>query len=478
MPRVNFDGSTVTGSADAIDGLPNVIFLVGVTVIPAMIGGTLVITGGSRFTVGTYTVSGEPGSNSIETSTDCASGRSSTGLVGYLTYTASNVSSTPPNTTLYALAGMTGASGDTASVGLFAHGKLSASGSLSLFAATKASSSGTLSLSLPDVKDSVHNSFPLFSWGKSSLATSVNLVAPQIDLEANKQLTLFAAVKSSSSGSVSLSAPHNTTSAANQVSLFAHGLVGFSGPRTLYCGSGVMPNPFHSGVTLYAHGVSFASGHFPLYSYSSTGSGVSFLPTLFAWVVNPESNSFPLYAHGYSPSSGTMTLYNNASVPVSSSTPLYAIGVPTLMQSGALQLFAKSAVQPTDSSITLYALTPNVGAPDADMPLWAMGEALRSDASLTLFACNIAAGSGLTLFARGLGGAPGSLPYSSSMNLYLKRFPAEMITLYAGAPGAPAISGVSLSSRGSGPYSTQTTLSLPDVVGSPVGTVPLSTRGF
>lgn len=124
------------------------------------------------------------------------------------------------------------------------------------------------------------------------------------------------------------------------------------------------------------------------------------------------------------------------------------------------------------------------GAPSDDdsksLNLWVQGVAHEAEASLDLYLCNLQSGveDYIPLYISGEGNTPNAYPFSKSLNLVLKRKPAEMLPLYLHGPGEETDESIDLFVHGSNSESGWLPFSIPEVVGVEQGSVRLFTRGF
>jgi hypothetical protein len=152
-----------------------------------------------------------------------------------------------------------------------------------------------------------------------------------------------------------------------------------------------------------------------------------------------------LFLYGKDVSSGGITLYTQGPLPATGEIPLFTHGI-------------DSYTRP--------------------MNLVIVGEAPRLDSSITLFIANSGVAGYVPLFIQGSGIGEGSVPYERGMNLFLKRDPAEAMTLFLQGPGQPETSSIPLFISAAYASSGNITLAMPNVLGYLAPHITLFTRGW
>jgi hypothetical protein len=121
----------------------------------------------------------------------------------------------------------------------------------------------------------------------------------------------------------------------------------------------------------------------------------------------------------------------------------------------------------------------NVTGASGGMNLWVGGKAGDTSAGIDLFLQNDQSGvqNYTTLYIRGSGIGDGGIPTDTWMNLYIERYPAEMITLYLAAPETPLASGHHLFTSGHQTLSSGVSL-FTNAIGGASGAMTLTTCGW
>jgi hypothetical protein len=111
------------------------------------------------------------------------------------------------------------------------------------------------------------------------------------------------------------------------------------------------------------------------------------------------------------------------------------------------------------------------------LPLIAAGTTERAEAYLSLYVQNSGVSGSLTIWASGGGSSPGSIPFSGSLPLFMKRSDGAVLNLFV--QGAyPASGSVPIYACGTHVASGHLSLAVPDVDGGVDASMSLYTRGW
>lgn len=238
----------------------------------------------------------------------------------------------------------------------------------------------------------------------------------------------------------------NRATTTSGITLEIHGLQPMTSGITLYTHG---PTPITSGVPLFVMNQA-QSGGVPLYT-SGPGSISSGFP-LFVWGNGSETSGVPLYING--PSAATsgfplftygmtfeevgFNLYVNGgnTTPLSSGTPLFTFGSASgvnAIQAGT-RLYVNGAGLP--GSMNLVVLGEDHVPNQSVMNLYTKGDNPNVSQGLPLYVGASGTTNHTNLFVQGDGqgifsnGQWGGFPTGTAFNLFIDRFPAEMVTLF------------------------------------------------
>ncbi len=179
--------------------------------------------------------------------------------------------------------------------------------------------------------------------------------------------------------------------------------------------------------------------------------------------------------------SGQLPLFLQAE-PVSvldGSLQLTTFGSSTSGWFGGIDLYSSGTAVLT-ASLPFFLAAPHSAPCVRNLNLWVTGQnrAEHGWVELTLWNAQSGAQASVSLFVQGSGQADGALPDAASLNLFLRRKPAEAISLYVAGPGVAVTLGTTLFTAGRAAASGLVSLAVADVVGQAISSTTLYSHGW
>lgn len=161
-----------------------------------------------------------------------------------------------------------------------------------------------------------------------------------------------------------------------------------------------------------------------------------------------------------------------------------SVGTSGAHRSMELYLYSDESGNVLERGMVLSLLGASQGETTRNLNLFVEGRYHATEGSCQLYLHNEGTTGAIPLFIEGSGVTEGSVPYSTTMNLFLRRTPAGAAPLYLHGPGEPESSGMSLFLHGhintnDIPLINRTvSLSIPGTIGEVELGMPLYTHGF